>query len=577
MKRRIKSIKNKIMIFFIGLAFFQIAVTVGFAKWHLEPSIVKMYTEHLDRFADVALEQIVSETEKVESYMVNIIGDNSIQEFLKQSNEMQKQVVSPALSTNLRNKILKYTEYDNIIQAIYLVDNSGRVYSNLAQKQMQIFLEQHQDLKYRKNASAIWCGGDKLLAVYRIINNNTTDLTKKEGALCIFINSTVFRERVERLMMEQEQHYILNHVEREFELQEGKEAEIETGDIVSVKKKGDWILKTWIEKDVAYEPVNMIMRILMVELMVLLIISVILIVFLSWRITRPMKRIEMAMREIGSGNMDIVIENEDEDEMGMLAETLNRMSKNIKELMEQIYEDENQKRYLELKAMQYQINPHFLYNTLDAITMSARRNNDKQSEEMTMALSDFFRISLSHGVEYVSVDTEIQYVKSYLEIQSMRFPDSFTWEFNVEQEVKKVKILKFILQPLVENSLYHGIHDSGKYGHIVIDAYSEGNDLKIKVADDGVGMLPEQLKILERKIAQKKCIEQNIYEGGFGLQNVQQRLKLVYGERAGLYIQSEWDEGTEIIVLIPEILKESKLALEEIQDKRQALKNCKIC
>lgn len=378
---------------------------------------------------------------------------------------------------------------------------------------MQLFLAQNQELRNRKDASAIWYGKDNFIAVFRIINNNTTDLTRKEGALCIFINSALFHERVDRLMMEKEQHYILRHVEQEFKLQDGEEADIKPGDIVSVKKKGDWVLQTWIEKDVAYEPVNMMMRILMVELCVLLLISVALIIFLSWRITRPMKKIEMAMREIGAGNMDAVVEREDEDEIGMLADTLNRMSKNIKELMERIHEDEEQKRYLELKAMQYQINPHFLYNTLDSITMSARKNNDFQSEKMTMALSEFFRISLSHGVEYVSVDTEIRYVKSYLEIQSMRFPDSVTWDCDIEEGVGKVKILKFILQPLVENSLYHGIHELGEKGNIQIHAYSDGEDLKIQVRDNGVGMLPEQLKLLKEMISEKRYTEKSIYEG----------------------------------------------------------------
>ena len=564
--RKIKSIKNKIMIFFIGLAIFQMIVTAGFAKWHLEPSIVNMYTDHLNRFADVTLEQIVSETGKIENYMVNIIGDNSIQEFLKKSNEKEKQKCLPTLSTDLRNKILKYTEYDNIIKTIYLMDNYDRVYSNLTQKPMQLFLAQNQELRNRKDASAIWYGKDNFIAVFRIINNNTTDLTRKEGALCVFINSALFHERVDQLMMEKEQHYILRHVEQEFKLQDGEEADIKPGDIVSVKKKGDWVLQTWIEKDVAYEPVNMMMRILMVELCVLLLISVALIIFLSWRITRPMKKIEMAMREIGAGNMDAVVEREDEDEIGMLADTLNRMSQNIKELMERIHEDEEQKRYLELKAMQYQINPHFLYNTLDSITMSARKNNDFQSEKMTMALSEFFRISLSHGVEYVSVDTEIRYVKAYLEIQSMRFPDSVTWDCDIEEGVGKVKILKFILQPLVENSLYHGIHELGEKGNIQIHAYSDGEDLKIQVMDNGVGMLPEQLKLLKEMISEKRYTEKSIYEGGFGLQNVRQRLKLVYGERAGLYIQSEWEEGTDITVLIPGVLKERMIENEKDED-----------
>lgn len=295
----------------------------------------------------------------------------------------------------------------------------------------------------------------------------------------------------------------------------------------------------------------MLLGILMLELLILLAISVGLALFLSWRITRPMRKIETAMQQIGEGNMDIVVPDEDQDEMGILAATLNSMSLNIKELMAQLHKDEEQKRYLELKAMQYQVNPHFLYNTLDSIAMSARKNQDYTSEKMTLALSEFFRISLSRGMEYVTVSEEMRYVQSYLEIQGMRFPDSVTWECRIEKGIENAKVLKFILQPLVENSLYHGLRDSGREGHIEVCAGTCGNDLVFRVKDSGIGMLPEQLKKVTEEINQKQITGKSIYEGGFGLQNVQQRLQLVYGEKAGLTIESEWDEGTCITVMIP--------------------------
>ena len=138
-----------------------------------------------------------------------------------------------------------------------------------------------------------------------------------------------------------------------------------------MRTDGRWGLRTWIEKDIIYRPVKMMMRILLAELFALLLVSIALVVFLSERITRPIRKLTIAMKEIGAGNIDTVVLDEGEDELGLLAATLNRMSKSIKKLMEQIHEDEKQKRYLELKAMQYQINPHFLYNTLDSIAMSA--------------------------------------------------------------------------------------------------------------------------------------------------------------------------------------------------------------
>ena len=431
------------------------------------------------------------------------------------------------------------------------MDNQGHIYSNQGQMKMQWFLEKNLALEERREASAVWYTEKNNIVLYRIVNNNTTDLTRKMGALCIFIDRELFEERLNNLMMEENQHYLMEGSGRNFFLVSEENIVLNEGDIVSTKEQDGWVLKTWIEKETAYAPVNLLLGILMMELLLLLVISVGLAVFLSWRITRPMRKIETAMQQIGEGNMDIVVHDSDQDEMGILAATLNSMSMNIKELMAQIHKDEEQKRYLELKAMQYQVNPHFLYNTLDSIAMSARKNQDYTSEKMTLALSEFFRISLSRGMEYVTVSEEMRYVQSYLEIQGMRFPDSVTWECRVEKGIENAKVLKFILQPLVENSLYHGLRDSGREGHIEVCAGTCGNDLVFRVKDSGIGMLPEQLKKVTEELNQKQITGKSIYEGGFGLQNVQQRLQLVYGEKAGLTIESEWDEGTCITVMIP--------------------------
>ena len=551
MKRGFKSIKSKIILFFILLAVFQTSVMAIFAKLHLEPSIVNMYSEHLDRSADIALDKTVEEIRKIEKYTVNMIGDSRIQSFLELADSAGDRSSLMSLTPELRNRILSYTDYDNIIQAIYLMDNQGHIYSNQGQMKMQWFLEKNLALEERREASAVWYTEKNNIVLYRIVNNNTTDLTRKMGALCIFIDRELFEERLNNLMMEENQHYLMEGSGRNFFLVSEENIVLNEGDIVSTKEQDGWVLKTWIEKETAYAPVNLLLGILMMELLLLLVISVGLAVFLSWRITRPMRKIETAMQQIGEGNMDIVVHDSDQDEMGILAATLNSMSMNIKELMAQIHKDEEQKRYLELKAMQYQVNPHFLYNTLDSIAMSARKNQDYTSEKMTLALSEFFRISLSRGMEYVTVSEEMRYVQSYLEIQGMRFPDSVTWECRVEKGIENAKVLKFILQPLVENSLYHGLRDSGREGHIEVCAGTCGNDLVFRVKDSGIGMLPEQLKKVTEELNQKQITGKSIYEGGFGLQNVQQRLQLVYGEKAGLTIESEWDEGTCITVMIP--------------------------
>lgn len=306
MKIRIKSVKSKIIVFFIGLAAFQICVMAGFAKLQLEPSIVSMYSEHLERFADVALTETTQETEKIERYMVNIIGDAQIQDFLRRADEEQSAELPPVLSTELRNRILSYTDYDNIITAIYLVDNYGRIYSNLGKSPMQTFMNRNQELKDRKEESAVWYGGENgnTITVYRNVNNNTTDLTQKIGALCIFIDRKMFQERIDDLMMEEEQHYVLENEERHLKISSDQDETEERDSIVVMRTDGRWGLRTWIEKDIIYRPVKMMMRILLAELFALLLVSIALVVFLSERITRPIRKLTIAMKEIGAGNID---------------------------------------------------------------------------------------------------------------------------------------------------------------------------------------------------------------------------------------------------------------------------------
>ena len=554
MKRRFKSIKNRIMVFFIGVAVFQIAAMALFAVFHLRPSLTKMYEEHLEKFTESAFWEVTSAKMKIENYTVNMIGDSDIQEFLESADNSSRNYV-PSMTAEMRNRILSYTDYDSAIRSIYLIDNFGRMYSNLSHKAISGYLESKEELRERSDASAVWFTDfdDSSIVVYRIVNNNTTDLKRKIGAICMVIDKSLFVDRIQQLLLEDTQNYCLESADGNFRISSAADRGTFSAEkyIISSHDNRIWRLETWINKDEAYASIYLIFKILALELMVLLVISVCMVIYLSGRITRPISDIRSAMKQIGKGNMEAEVPVSGEDEIGQLAATMNRMSKKIGELVERIRREETNQRLLELKAMQYQINPHFLYNTLDSISMFARKNHDEQCEELVIALSDFFRISLSHGQEFVTLEKEVEYAECYLEIQNIRFPEQITWDVTVEEGLKEIKIMKFILQPLVENSIYHGIRDAGRKGHIQISAYRDAGGLVLCVRDDGIGMLPQELTELMADLESEEIREKDIHEGGFGLKNVHQRLKLMYGEKSGLQIQSEWEEGTCITIYIP--------------------------
>jgi two-component system sensor histidine kinase YesM len=214
-------------------------------------------------------------------------------------------------------------------------------------------------------------------------------------------------------------------------------------------------------------------------------------------------------------------------------------------LMEQNVEEQRQKRKSELKALQAQINPHFLYNTLDSIIWMAEWGKTKEVVLMTSSLAKLLRQSISNQNELVRVEEEVEYTRSYLTIQKMRYKDKLEYEILVNPEIQSKKIPKLVLQPLVENAIYHGIKYKEGKGVVCIDGYKEGSSMVLKVQDDGIGMNEEQLK----KIFEKR--ETDTRRNGVGVLNVHERIQLYYGKEYGLKFSSIEGFGTTVEIRIP--------------------------
>lgn len=268
-------------------------------------------------------------------------------------------------------------------------------------------------------------------------------------------------------------------------------------------------------------------------------------VFLSFTMTRPLKRLEAHMKQVEKGNFDIRVDVTSTNEIGKLARTFNLMISKIKELMEQKLRDEEIKRNSEIKALQAQIQPHFLYNTLDSIIWMAETNKMAEVVKMTTALSRLFRSSLGKGEEEVPLSVELEHIENYLTIQSMRYRNRFSYRIDVPDELRDCRILRVILQPLVENAIYHGMRNKAEKGEIVISGRRAGSQLELTVEDDGVGMTPEQVRsVLSEWKADKGGT-------GVGVVNVQRRIQLFYGPQYGLEFHSEIEEGTVVLVKVP--------------------------
>lgn len=263
-------------------------------------------------------------------------------------------------------------------------------------------------------------------------------------------------------------------------------------------------------------------------------------------IVKPLKKLQRHMARVSIENMNQQVSIQSDDEIGKLSRNFNEMLERIENLKGQVLAEQEDKRRYELQALQAQINPHFLYNTLDSIIWMAE-TDDSNIVPMTEALARLFRISLNKGNEEILLKKEIEHVKNYLIIQSMRYTDKFTYEINVEPDVEKCGIIKLILQPIVENCIYHGIKKKRGSGHITIEAFRQGDLLKILVKDDGCGMDEEMC----RKILSDEVEPENISGSGIGVKNVNERIKLRFGRKYGLQYSGKIGEGTTVEYTLP--------------------------
>lgn len=264
--------------------------------------------------------------------------------------------------------------------------------------------------------------------------------------------------------------------------------------------------------------------------------------FMSGGITRRISLLIQQMKRFEEEKWDVRISVDSKDEIGILQVNFNRMTDNIKRLIMEKYEEEVRKKNAELKALQAQINPHFLYNTLDMIHWLAMKHKAQDISYLVGGLAKFFRLSLSKGKDVISIDDELAHVQIYLDIQNKRFSGSIKVSIEVEQQILEMTTVKLVLQPIVENAILHGIREKeNKRGLIRISGQICDGLVLFIVEDDGVGMTEEKMKRLLT----------GDQGGGYGIKNVNEKLKLYFGDSFGLSYESEEGLGTKVTIRFP--------------------------
>lgn len=311
----------------------------------------------------------------------------------------------------------------------------------------------------------------------------------------------------------------------------------------TIESNGWKVIKT-ISTNYLYEEINRIQKYFIIGGIIYGFVIILFMIFFSIRYTEPMINMMGVIKKVEQGDLTVRTEVKSNDEIGQLGNSLNNMIEEIQLLINKLIEEEQSKKELELEALHAQINPHFLYNTLNTIKWMAKIQGDKSVSKAITALIKLLRISINLGKDMISLREEIDYVKNYIVIQKLRFNESINMNYEIDEECLDFTVPKLILQPIVENSIIYGFEDERLELNIEIKVFKNGDNLVIEIKDDGPGIESEILKNILKSISDENKFSK------VGLNNVNQRIKLYCGNEYGLEVETELGKGTKVIVNI---------------------------
>jgi len=271
-------------------------------------------------------------------------------------------------------------------------------------------------------------------------------------------------------------------------------------------------------------------------------------------ILKPMNQLVHTMQDVTRGNLSVSVKNNRQDEIGQLCNSFNYMINRIQQLMDLVKEEQSRLRKAELKTLQAQINPHFLYNTLESVMALSCGN--ETVERLIAALSNFFRISLNKGDDYINVKKEVEHVENYLIVQKIRYDKKFDYEIHCPEYLAEYKMIKLTLQPIVENALLHGILNKRAFGKIVLSIEEKGADLVIRIMDTGKGISEKDVYEINTLLSDRGYFKSRMK--GYGIYNVNERLHLFYKNNCSIRYESDYGEQTTVTIRIPKIKEENE-------------------
>lgn len=584
------SIKNKILIFFIAIIIF-ISTILGLYSYMISSKSLK------DEVTSINVKDIKQISSSINFLQQDVIDLSTficlnplVQSFTKSTDtsteykNFTKYGLEP-LNILLASKdyISFMSIYGNEGSKYYLSkDGSNGAYSYEKIKESSIYSKVKElkgaplwiNLSDENNVFIADNKNPKIAMVRSIIDTNTLE---ESGLMLICINtsfiqnlySTGFNTKDSGIFLLDDNNKVITQSDTEDILNDGENIKIITpyvNDIdnhntiwIKGKKylttfskisKSDWTIVSMTKESTLFHNLKSIMVMTLGVIISCFLISFLISIFLSSKVTQPINQLLSSMKKVKEGNFREKVNFKYTDELGMLVYEYNDMVDNIKTLIDKVYKLQLKEKEAELKALQAQINPHFLYNTLDMIFWKAEKSNQQEISDMIYALSHLFRITLSKGNEFIPVKSEKDFIEYYLLLQSKRYRDKLIYDIDINDEISTYFIPKLIIQPFVENSIIHGTETDNDLSIIKITGYLSGNYLNFTIEDNGKGIDEKTINtLINSSINQEK--NNTNFQKGYAIGNVNQRLSLYYNDDYKLNIVSCINGGTKVILSIP--------------------------
>jgi two-component system, sensor histidine kinase YesM len=572
---RFRHLKNR-LLFQNSLS---ISLIIGLTAVITYAIAIEIQIKDAIRYNTVMVTQISKSIDNmVESYnrvVDEISFHDEVQNLLlsKYENETQRNLINKSLSSHVVDETMMFDEVD----LIYLYDMENvrvKIRRSVNNNQYEYF-DTLRPRTFDKSGKVKWKVQNSIITANRMIYGLNSYYLEPIGFITMSMEKSYLQERIQKFDPAEDRHIIILDSENNVVLSNSQDEELSTvtsrlsnvgknpvelDSIVDIPNYGKMVVSNYQSELTGWKIISLISlneisegpALIGKTVFIIGIVAIIIGIFFIWistnYIVKPLNQLSVVMDEVEKDNFNVQVQIDRVDELGRVGESFNRMMNKINTLISDIYQKDINEKDAQLRALRAQINPHFLYNTLDTINWMAQFGKSDDVSKMTVSLSNLLKTSIKNNREFIRLEEEIKYINDYMTIQKIRFQDKFQYSINCDPDAKDCLVPKLILQPIVENAMIHGIEKKIDKGYLFINANIKGTKLHIQVIDNGPGMDENTFSAL----SEGSYIHQEHKQGtGNGISNVRNRISLLYGEDNGIEIQSNINVGTLFELIIP--------------------------